>query len=42
MRQKLNYKVVYATWKNDGAMFQSKTNSNKYNIGTRETRNGCT
>lgn len=27
--KKLNYRIVYATRRNDGAMFQSKINSNK-------------
>jgi hypothetical protein len=31
MRTKINYKVVYVAWKNDGAKFQCKTNLNEKN-----------
>ncbi len=33
--KQLNYRIVYAAWRNDGGVFESKTNSNEKNISTR-------
>jgi hypothetical protein len=35
-QKKLNYIIIYVAWRNDGAMFQNKTNSNEKTLVQKE------